>query len=119
MTTYLVDTSFIVDLIKNQPRALEVHERIGGMESISMISIYEIAKHYSGIYEVLMKKRTIGFQKKEAVEAARVFKQLKKQGKLIPEMDMMIAGTAISNGMVLVTRDEHYKRVAGLKAEFY
>jgi predicted nucleic acid-binding protein len=34
-------------------------------------------------------------------------------------MDIMIAGQAINRGLILVSRDQHFKRVEGLTLEFY
>jgi tRNA(fMet)-specific endonuclease VapC len=42
---------------------------------------------------------------------------LRSQGRPIPENDIWIAAVAQQYGLTLVTRDEHFKNVAGLTAE--
>ncbi len=52
----------------------------------------------------------------ETVKAsALIFKELKKTGNPIPEADILIAGVAIAKGEPLVSRDDHFNKVPGLK----
>ena len=46
-----------------------------------------------------------------------IYQKLRKEGLIIPDADLLIAATAISNNMTLKTRDEHFKRLEflGLK----
>ncbi len=46
---------------------------------------------------------------------AEIFVQLKRTGKMIPTNDIWIAALALQHDLVLDTRDEHFKRVDGLK----
>jgi tRNA(fMet)-specific endonuclease VapC len=44
--------------------------------------------------------------------------QLRKQGMLIEDFDLMIAATAQTYGLILVTNNaQHFERIAGLKTE--
>ncbi|NJL13295.1 MAG: type II toxin-antitoxin system VapC family toxin [Microscillaceae bacterium] len=52
--------------------------------------------------------------KKYAVEKTK----LKKPGKMIGEIDMLIASTALAHEMVLVTRNtKHFQRIENLQLE--
>jgi tRNA(fMet)-specific endonuclease VapC len=40
---------------------------------------------------------------------------LRRQGKLIPDLDLLIAATALRHNLTVVNRDEHFRRIPGLK----
>lgn len=44
---------------------------------------------------------------------------LLKKGCPIPENDIWIAAIAIEHGLILVSRDEHFKKIDGLKREVW
>jgi predicted nucleic acid-binding protein len=48
-----------------------------------------------------------------------LYETLKKEGKLIPDADILIAATSIAYGLKLKTKDQHFKRLKtqGLKLE--
>lgn len=51
-----------------------------------------------------------------AVRFARLWATLRRQGMLIPDMDLLIAATALENDLTLVTRNfRHFDRITGLK----
>lgn len=54
-------------------------------------------------------------------ETARLYGEaknsLRKKGHLIPENDIWITATALQHGLILVSRDEHFAEVEGLRAE--
>lgn len=54
-------------------------------------------------------------------ETARLYGEVKnslrKKGHPIPENDIWIAATALQHGLILVSRDEHFAEVEGLRAE--
>ena len=119
MKRYLLDTSFLIDLMKQHPGALSIHERIKGKEQTSIICAYELSKYSEEAARLIFKKDTIPFENNDASEAAKLYRKLRGGGTMIPELDIMIAGTALSRGLTLVTRDGHFKRVNGLELEFY
>ena len=50
--------------------------------------------------------------------AADIYADLRKAGQLIDDIDIIIAGIAISNNLVLVTHNRsHFERIDGLKIE--
>jgi tRNA(fMet)-specific endonuclease VapC len=58
------------------------------------------------------------FREKEARVAAILRANLEKQGRPIGPLDNLIAGTALSQGAILVTNNvEEFSRVEGLKIE--
>lgn len=60
----------------------------------------------------------IAFDHEAALESARVRVELERQGIVIGAIDLLIAGTALSRGVVLVTNDtREFSRVKGLRLE--
>ena len=49
-----------------------------------------------------------------AAEYGRIKCALQSHGKIIPENDMWLAATAISNDMVIITQDKHFEQIEGL-----
>jgi len=50
--------------------------------------------------------------------AAEIYAELRRQGQLIADADLLIGSTAIAADAVLVTNNEgHYERVPGLAVE--
>ena len=52
-------------------------------------------------------------------KAAEIDATLMKQGEVISFPDAGIAATALTFGMKLVTKDEHFRRIKGLEIEGY
>jgi tRNA(fMet)-specific endonuclease VapC len=50
--------------------------------------------------------------------SCQIYSTLKKSDNLIDDIDILIAGIALSNNLVMVTDNtEHFKRISGLKVE--
>ena len=50
-------------------------------------------------------------------EAARIYARLESGGKMINEFDVLIAGIVIANEETLVSRDEHFEAIEGLRLQ--
>jgi len=57
------------------------------------------------------------FEEDEAFEFGLLRVELRKIGRPIPAVDMMIAVIARANNLVLVTADRHFDAVSGLNVE--
>ena len=54
----------------------------------------------------------------EAIGYAQIKNQLRKEGQLIDEFDMVIAGQALDDNMIVITDNlDHFARIDGLKVE--
>jgi len=95
--------------------------------SISIISYYEII---SGLQSIDANKRInefekfcklidiINLDKASILASCKIYASLKKSGRLIDDIDILIAGIALSNNLVMVTDNaEHFGRIEGLKVE--
>ena len=123
-----LETTFIVDLLKGNPEILELKNEIDKTESsisVAAPSIMEIwagasqaklpKKEKAKINDVLSSLTVLPLDEKSAKESGEIEAKLLKDGITIEAEDIMIAGIAVSNGEKLVTRDEHYAKIQGLK----
>jgi predicted nucleic acid-binding protein len=123
---YLVDTDRAADWLKGRPDALDLLQLLApdGL-AISLISLGEL---YEGIYfggdpiagerglrsflrfvDVLPLNRSI------VKRFAQIRGELRRQGQLIGDPDLLIAATALHHDLFIVTRNtRHFARVPGI-----
>jgi tRNA(fMet)-specific endonuclease VapC len=123
---YLVDSDWIIDGLKGIPSATGTLARLGpGGLAISTIAFAEVlegamrepdpAARIADLRAFLTGYRMLPVTE----ETARIFAKrraaLRQQGNLIPDLDLLIAATAIEHGLALLTRNRgHFARVPGL-----
>lgn len=94
---------------------------------ISIVTFYEIV---SGLQAKNAQKQLEQFEQfttdnlvipvteKSASISAKLYTKLKQSGTIVDDIDLLIAGIAIENDMVLVTNNQkHFGRIEGLKVE--
>jgi tRNA(fMet)-specific endonuclease VapC len=124
---YLLDTNIVSYYLKGIEDFKEKISSNIDLLSISIISYYEIV---SGLQSIDAKKRIAEFEKfcelidvinldKASISSScKIYASLKKSGKLIDDIDILIAGIALSNNLIMVTDNtEHFDRIEGLKVE--
>jgi len=127
MKRYFVETSVIVKFLRNKGDAVEVVENLKGELSSSFVCLAEL---YEGIYRVRNKGRAekavlnfftglskvYGLDKEVAENFGQIRAELKREGKIIEDMDILLAATCLAHNLTLVTYNiKHFKRVKGLK----
>lgn len=130
MTLYCLDTNVISAVIDGdeivKKRWLQAKAEHYGL-SISAMTYYEVqrgldlpqrARKY-GIFRSLLAKTQVLMPDLATYDvAAEIYQDLKRNGKLIEDADIIIAATAMRFGAVLMTRnDKHMKRITGLSLE--
>ncbi len=130
MKNLLLDTDTLSYFFRDVPsvrNALKNSLEEGYLLNLSVINYYELC---NGLYFRDAKKQLKQFQaftkfctilpltEEIADLSAKHFAQLRKQGKTIQHTDALIAGTAISHNLKLITNNiKHYKDIAGLEFE--
>ena len=121
MNVYLLDTNIISEPTKPSPN-LEVVQKIAENIDYSCISAINYAEGLSGIKNLEDGKRKdsllsyyindvqklypiIPFDSFSASIYSDIVNRLKEKGKTAPKLDTMIASVAISNNLILVTRN--------------
>ncbi len=110
----LIDTSVLIDNIRRG-----VYEE----GYISLVTLLEFLRGISSekrakVKELLEKSYTIiSIDNKVILEYCELYDKLKREGSLISDADLIIAATAMSRNLVLVTRDKDFERLRkyGLK----
>ena len=134
---YLCDTSFLIDLISGDERAVVKARELDEVASIVAISVITVHEYLRGIYylywnrkelqdklrearEDLKRFEIIPFDEEIAEVAAKIDARLVRSGTPIGYPDVVIAATALSRNLTLVTRNvKHFSVVEGLKIEPY
>jgi len=127
---YLLDTNICIYILKRKP--IEVFERFKTLKlgelkisSITVAELYygaynsqKIEKNLITIDSFLKPFDYVEFDEKSAIEYAKIKSNLKKEGKIIGELDMQIAGIAMANDLILITNNvKEFERVNGLKID--
>ena len=131
MVNYLLDTNIVSYILKRKNlvvnRKLQEVRSLGEKVFVSCISYYEIKRGLLALNATrkLAEFQTF-FQKYEVLylddieiieTASRIHADLKKKGRLIQDADVLIAATAITRGLVLVSNDSDMGRVEGIDIE--
>lgn len=102
---------------------LETYETI----NLSIITYYEIvsglkhrqaAKQLAAFIDFAAQNTILPLTPAAADLAAEAYAVLRQRGEPLDDIDLLIAGTAIANGLVLVTHNrQHFDRISGLIVE--
>lgn len=127
---YLLDTSIIINYLKNKVEVVELISSFSQLISTSHLCVGEL---YEGVFREATKEKSRKSEKKilnfiadldkvwgidqEIVrEFGRIRATLKKAGKVIEDIYIFIAATCITHDLVLVTGNiKHFSRIKGLK----
>lgn len=127
MKRYFIETSVIIDYLRGVKGAVKALEGLEGELASSFICLSEL---YEGIYRVRNKSNTekgvldffnglskvYGLDRYIAESFGQIRMELKRQGKVIEDLDILLAATCIANNLILVTYNaKHFARVEGLQ----
>jgi tRNA(fMet)-specific endonuclease VapC len=126
----LIDTDTISFFLRGDTRVTQhagEYLKEHGILNLSIITYYEIlsglkykdARQQLDSFLQLAESSKILPATENAMEiAADIYADLRKDGQLIDDIDIIIAGIALSNNLVLVTHNRsHFDRIDGLKIE--
>jgi len=125
-----LDTNLLVALLRGDDsaaRAVEDFESAGKPLGTTAITEYELFKgaHLSSRKEENLQRLRRLFDGTEVLrltdeacgEVARISSRLESRGKMINEFGVLIAGIVIASEETLVSRDEHFTEVEGLRIQ--
>ena len=124
----LIDTDILSMFFRNNRNVvfhfrnyLKQYEKI----NISIITYYEILsglkykdalKQLDLFLEFAKYNNVLSLSKESVVISANLYANLRRTGRLIDDIDILIAGVALSNNLSLVTHnEEHFRRIDGLE----
>jgi len=130
---WLFDTTFIIDLINEDPHAVEMAEEIEE-PTLKAISVITVQEYLRGIFYLFHDDKNLLYRKLSAAEkellhfeifsidyiiaklAAEIDAELMKKGKQVDMADILIAATAIRYNLTLVTRNiKDFEKIASIK----
>ncbi len=128
----VLDTAFIVDLLRGRERALQMLYRLEeGGESVCTTSI-NVLELYRGVFLservdenlraliALLDQLLVLDLNEDAYEIfAALSVWLRSSGKPVGDLDEAIAAIALAYGGGIVSQDQHFLRVPGLKVMEY
>lgn len=127
---YLFDTCTVSDFVKGHPKVLaRVKATPPNLIAVSALTRMEVdyglalnterARKLAPILDAFFSAiATLAFDEADARAAAAIRAALKTQGQPIGAYDVLIAGTGLARGLVVVTSNVgEFKRVSGLQVE--
>lgn len=121
--TYLLDTDWLIDYLRGREKARDLVDEL--RPSGIAISLVTYAEVYEGV--AASPRRADHLEKLDDfvggvellsidVATARIFGELRAQGLLIDNFDLLIAATALRFDLTLVTRNvRDFQRIEGLE----
>ncbi len=128
---YLFDTSFVIDLLRHEKKAVEFARKADDESRLKAISVVTYHEVMRGLFFIgneqkivqgeaaLSRFDIIPYSMEIAKVAAKIDANLAKSGQMLSFPDVVIAATAIFYGLKLVTRDKHFSRIERLEIEGY
>jgi predicted nucleic acid-binding protein len=115
MLMVIFDTSLIVDVARKKKSALDLIESYSGKEQLAttIITKYEMLRGATKqdvifVTELLKKFIIFDFDEDSVGEVVRAYQRLSEKGKMINELDIIIAGIASANSQTLITKDTDF-----------
>ena len=128
----ILETSFVIDLLNGKKDAVSKISSLIDEDIDCAITTPTIFEVWSGIISLkkgenektktksLLNNQIIyGLDIESAEIAGKIHGELVLKGLTIDPADCMIAGIAIKNNFPVLTKDEHFKRIEGLKIGEY
>ncbi len=125
--SYLIDSDRLIDAITGVATALHLLDDLSSEGvAVSIVSLGELFEGAFGapnpnenleaIREFLAGYPILGLSEPIMEMFGRIRSRLRKQGQLIPDLDLLIASTALAHDLTLVTRNRrHFERVPNLR----
>lgn len=127
---YLIDTNIVTYILKRNVTVnnkLKEVNRLGEEVFITCLSYYEVKRGLLAVnatrqlseFNQFCREYTLLFlDDLEILERASIIHaDLKRRGRKIEDADILIAATAITRGLILVSNDSDMLRVSGIKVE--
>jgi len=135
---YLADTSFLIDLVNGDQGAISIAKEVDLIGERMGLSVISVEEYIRGIYYLYWKEENklkrkvaqalndlnafeiIPMDQKIAIKTAEIEVKLIKKGEMLSLPDLIIAATALTHNLILVTRNiKHFNRIEELTIRTY
>ena len=108
-----MDTNIIIEYLKGNPKIALIVDSHLDTDTVAITSInrYELLQRFhkdQSILSFIEDVEIYNFDKKASEKAASMWHSLKAKGKMMDEIDLLIAAIAASNGETLITMDNDF-----------
>jgi len=130
MNRALIDTDILSYYFKGDPIVVANFEKYlqhYDLIEISLITYYEITsgllskkaiKQLSIFEDFVSENLVLPLTEKSVKKSAELFSSLRQAGKMLDDIDLLIAGVALENEMTMITNNvDHFGRIPELKIE--
>lgn len=126
---YLIDTNIVIDHFKDKPQVVSFLQKAeqSGL-AVSVISLGEIleglvgqpkeVKRRKDLEDFIVATTVVDVNREIAEIFAKIRANLRNKGELINNLDILIAATALEYNLTLVTEDNDFRRIEGLRLKF-
>ena len=126
----ILDTNVLIDIMRSNKEAVSKAKKLADKEEplfITTITVFELWQGFNPekkqksekLKELVSSFGLFPLDIESAEISGKARKELSSKGLIVSPEDCMIAGIAIKNNQVLLTKDKHFSRIPGLKTEGY
>ncbi len=125
--SFILDTSTLIEIENGNIEIItKINQLKDAPQSELYITIFNFAEFYFGsmnkseknkvmVRDRLSKYSLLNTTQRTAEIFCEVWHNLTKSGKMVPQFDAFIAAFAIEHDLTLITLDEHFNEIRGLK----
>ena len=129
-----LDSSVIVDFLRNNEKAIDFITNLRSEDvATTVINVYELesgiwamknenyAMRLDNLNKFLSKIKLLQLDTYSVNQSAKIFGELSRGGKIIEDLDILIAGVCLVNNCdtIITENIKHFSRIKGLKVETY
>ncbi len=114
----LLDTSALIEVFRGSRAGAEIKRAAGTDFKISEVTCYELSRKRPELDGRLSVLDRLPFDESARKRASELYQQLKRRGITIGELDILLAGTAISRSMTLLSLDKDFS-LAGVPCRIF
>lgn len=116
----ILDTNIFIDYLHGRDKTAWIVERLSDSGEIAMTSInkYELLKKFPRepkLASLLDRIKVYPFDNAASSKAADLWQELRKAGKSMDEMDLLIAAIALANDEIFFTEDKAFGNIGSGK----
>lgn len=128
---YCIDTNIIIDILRGERDVLTKVDKLLLSSTDVFITAITLCELYKGAYGHINPDKKIAevksfisnfgllsLDEKSCEEFGKLGSEVKKNGKIVSEFDLIIAAIVRSNNLTLITRDKDFDRI-GIKVEIW
>ena len=130
----IFDTTFLVDFLRRAPEAKRLAQDLedrGERPATTEVNAFELLlgtvsngrvhpSRRDDIQRLMDRLDVLPLDRAGALRAAEIASKLRAEGRDLGALDALIAGIALASGRnTIVTRDESFRRVPGIRVETY